>query len=135
MNDVMIYKIGLTRGIVFDLLSIVPDKEMTFEEIIEYLRSHPNDKFMYKFLINKLGEFDEEELNDLIESAKKANDLSLLAPLYEACISYDEFYSLREKFNDVDMKLLSGYTPLIYIRWSFDKNLKSTLLDGYVCTE
>jgi len=123
----MIYTIGLTRGIVFDLLSIMPGKEMTVEEIIAYLRSHPNDKFMYKHLINRLKEFDESELDELIEKAKKADDFSLLAPLYETCISYNEFYSLRKKFDDVDIHLLAKHTPLIYIRWSLDKNLESRL--------
>lgn len=115
------------RGIVFDLLSIVPYREFTLEEIIEYLRSHPNDKFMYRHLIERLREFDEDELNELIDSSKKASDFSLLAPLYEACISYDEFYSLRKKFDDLDIGLLTIYTPLIYIRWSLDKNLNSRL--------
>jgi len=123
----MIYTIGLTRGIVFDLLSIVPSKEMTVGEIIEYLRSHPNDKFMYKHLINRLEEFDEDELNELIEDAKKADDFSLLASLYETCISFNEFYGLRKKFDDIDIHLLAKHTPLIYIRWSLDKNLESRL--------
>jgi ribosomal protein S12 methylthiotransferase accessory factor len=123
----MIYTIGLTRGIVFDLLSIVPIKEMTVEEIIEYLRSCPNDKFMYKYLISRLEEFDESELDELIEKAKKADDFSLLASLYETCISYNEFYSLRKKFDDIDINLLSRHTPLIYIKWSLDKNLESRL--------
>ncbi len=127
MRDPMIYKIGLTRGIVFDLLSIVPYKEFTFEEMIEYLRSRPNDKFMYRHLIERLREFDEDELDELIDSAKKVKDFSLLAPLYEACISYDEFYSLKKKFDDLDITLLARYTPLIYIRWSLDKNIKSRL--------
>jgi YcaO-like protein with predicted kinase domain len=127
MNDLMVYKIGLNRGIVFDLLSIIPDKELTFEEIIEYLRSHPNDKFMYKHLIERLGELDEDELNELIEFSKKTKDFSLMAPLYEACISYTEFNSLRRKFDDVDINLLTRYTPLIYIKWSIDKHLKSRL--------
>lgn len=123
----MIYTIGLTRGIVFDLLSIAPSKEMTVEEIIEYLRSHPNDKFMYKYLISRLEEFDENELDELIEKAKKADDYSLLASLYETSISYNKFYSLRKKFDDIDIQLLARHTPLIYIRWSLDKNLSSRL--------
>lgn len=123
----MFYTLGLTRGIVFDLLSIVPSKEMSVEEIIEYLRSHPNDKFMYKHLISRLGEFDEEELDELIKRAKKTDDVPLLAPLYETCISYNEFYSLRKKFDDLDMHLLAKHTPLIYIRWSLDENLESRL--------
>jgi ribosomal protein S12 methylthiotransferase accessory factor len=125
--DLMIYTIGLTRGIVFDLLSIVPNKEMTVKEIIEYLRSHPNDKFMYKHLLNRLEEFDEEKLDELIEKAKKAEDFYLLATLYEACISYNEFYTLRKKFDDIDINILAKHTPLIYIRWSLDKNLESRL--------
>jgi len=123
----MIYKLGLTRGIVFDLLSIVPSKEMTVEEIIDYLRSHPNDKFIYKHLINQLGEFDEDEIDELIENAEKAGDFSLLAPLYETCISYNKFYRLRKKFDDVDIHKLARHTPLIYIRWSLDENLESRL--------
>jgi ribosomal protein S12 methylthiotransferase accessory factor len=123
----MIYTIELIRGIVFDLLSIVPAKELTVEEIIEYLRSRPNDKFMYKYLISRLEEFDESELGELIEKAKKADDFSLLACLYETCISYNTFYRLKEKFNDIDIHLLAGHTPLIYIRWSLDGNLESRL--------
>jgi ribosomal protein S12 methylthiotransferase accessory factor len=123
----MTYTIGLNRGIVFDLLSIAPSKEMTVEEIIEYLRSCPNDKFMYKYLISRLEEFDGNELDELIEKAKKADDFSLLASLYETCISYDELYSLRKKFDDIDIHLLLRHTPLIYIKWSLDKNLESRL--------
>ncbi len=123
----MIYTLTLTRGIVFDTLSIAPSKEMTFDEIIEYLRSHPNDKFMYKHLISYLEKFDEEDLNHLIEKAKKANDFSLLAPIYETCISYNKFYSLRNKFDNIDIQILTKYTPLIYIKWSLDKNLESRL--------
>ncbi|NWF52190.1 MAG: YcaO-like family protein [Nitrospirae bacterium] len=123
----MVYKIGLIRGIVFDLLTIIPDKELTFEEIFEYLRSRPNDKFMHKHLIERLGQLDEEDIGELIESAKKINDFSLLASLYETCISYAEFYNLRRKFDDIDIEILVRHTPLIYIRWSLDKNLKSRL--------
>ena len=125
--DFMIYTIGLTRGIVFDLLSIVPNKKMTVEEIIEYLRSRPNDKFMYKYLISRLETFDKDELDELIEKAKKAYDFSLLACLYETCISYNKFYNLRKKFDDIDIYLLAKHTPLIYIKWSLDKNLESRL--------
>ncbi|MDI6889473.1 MAG: YcaO-like family protein [Thermodesulfovibrionales bacterium] len=82
---------------------------------------------MYKYLINRLEEFDESELDELIEKAKRESDFSLLASLYETCISYNEFYSLRKKFDDVDIHQLSKHTPLIYIRWSLDKELESRL--------
>jgi len=113
------------RSTVFDLLSAVPTKEMAIEDIIAYLHSHPNDKFMHKYLISRLGEFSKDGLDQLIEKAKKREDFLLLASLYQTCISYPKFYNLRKKFDDIDLQTLADYTPLIYIRWSLDGNLEA----------
>ena len=121
----MFYQLRLMRSTVFDLLSAVPTREMTIEEIVEYLRSHHNDKFMYKYLINRLGALHENELDQLIEKAKKTDDFLWLASLYQTCISYGKFYNLRKKFDEIDLKMLADYTPLIYIRWFLDRNVEA----------
>lgn len=101
--------------------SCVPSEDMNVEEIIEYLRSNPNDEFMHKYLLDLLIECDEHGLERLIETAKKG-DFLLLASVYQAPILYRRFQNLRKKFEGIDIQNLASSTPLIYIRWSLDKN-------------
>lgn len=71
-SDFMIYllkHVGTEYGVGW--FSCVPSKDMNVEEIIEYLRSHPNDEFMHKYLLDLLIEYDEHELEQLIETAKE----------------------------------------------------------------
>jgi len=117
------YKAQLTLSTGFDLLSIVPVREISIKEILEYLHIHPNDKFMHKYLLYQLMKLSENELDELIEEAKKKDDLLSLACFYEICICYNKFFNLRKKFNDIDKKILAKHTPLIYIRWSLSENL------------
>ncbi len=104
--------------------SCLPAKNTSVMEAVEYLRNHPNDDFMHKYLLDLLGEFDEHDLEKLIEEGKKGNFL-LLASTYEASVLFEKFYNLQKKFEDIDIPKLANYTPLIYIKWSLDKNYLS----------
>lgn len=99
----------------------VPAKNTDVREALEYLRNHPNDDFMHKYLLDSLKELAEYDLEKLIEEGKKG-DLLLLASTYEASTLYEKFHNLQKKFKDVDIPSLANYTPFIYIKWSLDKN-------------
>lgn len=101
--------------------SCLPAKNTSVMEAVEYLRNHPNDDFMHKYLLDLLEELDEHELEKLIEKGERG-DFLLLASTYEASTLYEKFHNLQKKFEDVDIPSLANYTPFIYIKWSLDKN-------------
>ena len=98
----------------------MPCEEMEFESGLEYLREHPFDDFMHKYMLQQAATFGPNLVNRLIDRGKEG-DPYLLALMYELCIIHDRLKHLRERFDDVDIKGLSRYSPLIYIRWYLEK--------------
>jgi ribosomal protein S12 methylthiotransferase accessory factor len=123
-SEFMMYEMKFVRNSTgIGYFSCVPANDMGVDEIIEYLRDHPNDQFMHNYLLFRLVEFDEDELDTLIKAKK--DDYLLLAAVYETSILYDGFHAIRKKIEQGDVAQLARHTPLMFIRWALDKNCTS----------
>jgi ribosomal protein S12 methylthiotransferase accessory factor len=99
----------------------LPSDDLDFEAALEYIREHPYDDFMHKYLLELTGTFG-PNLVDLLIKEGKENDPYLLALMYETCILNDKLGAARARFDGIDVKQLAEYTPLIYINWSRRQN-------------
>ncbi|HID31644.1 MAG TPA: hypothetical protein EYP19_16805 [Desulfobacterales bacterium] len=95
----------------------LPSDDLEFEAALEYIREHPYDDFLHKYLLELTGTFG-PNLVDLLIKEGKENDPHLLALMYETCILNDKLHATRTRFDGIDVKQLAEYTPLIYINWS-----------------
>jgi len=119
----IVYKLNLkTTETGVGYFSCDPMKEISFEESIEYLRDHPYDTYMHKYLLDIIAKFDDAKTMQLIKVARQ-DDYTLSALLYEASLLYDKFTLIREYFKSEETKKLSACTPLNLI--------KSRLLDDH----
>jgi len=100
----------------------MPVEDLDFEDGLDYIREHPNDEFLHKYLLHLAGTFGPNLTRQLIERAKD-HDPHLMALMYEACILNDRLRALRNEFRKTDIKSLAKDTPLIYINWSLRKDL------------
>ena len=100
----------------------MPVEDLDFEDGLDYIREHPSDEFLHKYLLQLAGTFGPNLTRQLIERAKD-HDPHLMALMYEACILNDRLSALRNEFRGTDIKSLAKYTPLIYVNWSLRKDL------------
>ena len=100
----------------------MPVEDLDFEDGIDYIREHPKDEFLHKYLLQLAGTFGPNLTRQLIERGKN-HDPHLMALMYEACILNDRLSALRNEFRGTDIKSLAKYTPLIYVNWSLRKDL------------
>jgi ribosomal protein S12 methylthiotransferase accessory factor YcaO len=95
----------------------VPVEEVDFEVALDYLRDHPNDVFMHKYLLHEAGKFGPNLTRELIQGSIDEDPL-LAALMYEACVLNERLHSLTSEFSRIDVKALAQHSPLIYIKWS-----------------
>jgi len=100
----------------------LPVEDLDFEDGLDYIREHPNDEFLHKYLLHLAGTLGPNLTRQLIERGKN-DDPHLMALMYEACILNDRLRALRNEFRKTDIKSLAKYTPLIYVNWSLRKDL------------
>ncbi len=132
-SEFMMYEMKFVNNVVgIGYFSCVPTEEMTAQEILEYLKSHPNDQFMHNYLLFGLEECDEQEIERLIEVKK--DDLQFLAAVYQVTILCG-FDNVRRKLEQGDVSQLSKYTPLIFVRWALDKNHSARLFWANVLSD
>lgn len=93
-----------------------PVEPMTIDQECAYLRSHPNDDFMHKHLLDRICAYDASHVRQLLEEA--CNDPVLPALLYEAILTHEKFEELQHLLDRSAPDRLDGHTPLIYIRSS-----------------
>jgi len=94
----VVYKLGLKdteTGVGY--FSCGPIKEISFEESIEYLRAHPYDTFMHKYLLDIIAKYNKTEVAQLVEEVDK-NDYTLLALLYETSLLYNKSTLTKKYF-------------------------------------
>lgn len=101
--------------------SCQPEKKMSFENSLSYLREHPNDEFMHKELLSQIAAFENKKIKKLIHTALKDDPL-LLSLLYEATLLHEKFHSLQPLFPKEILGKLSSQTPLIYIKSSLQED-------------
>ena len=97
-----------------------PQEDLEFEDALEYIKNHPNDNFMHKYLLELAGKFGPNLTRQLIERGNE-NNLHLMALMYEACILNDRLHALISEFKGTDINALAQFTPLIYVNWSLKK--------------
>ena len=101
--------------------SCMPIEDLDFERALEYIHKHPYDDFMHKYLLDITGTFG-PNLADMLIKKGKQDDPYLLALMYETCILNEKLQALRTRFDEIDVKQLAEYTPLIYINWFLRQN-------------
>ncbi len=97
-----------------------PQENLDFEDALEYIKDHPNDDFMHKYLLELAGKFGPNLTRQLIERGKDKNP-HLMALMYEACMLNNRLHALTREFDGIDIKGLAQYTPLIYVNWTLKK--------------
>lgn len=102
--------------------SCTPEKELRFQRALEYLRQHPNDQFMHKYLLQQAAKLESEELRSLIQEGQRKGSSHLLALLYETCILNVRYQHIKDLFDTMDRTELAQNTPLIYVPWSMVKD-------------
>lgn len=122
-NEQMRYKLERkSTAVGVGWFSCIPEREIDFKKAFDYLREHPNDQFMHKYLLELTAKLEPEELKSLIEEGQKKSDLLLLSVMYEACVLNGRYQHLINAFEAIDTKDLALKSPLIYIPWSVVKN-------------
>jgi len=122
-NDLIKYKLerkGTEKGVGW--FACVPEKEIDFEKGLEYSRTHPNDQFMHKHILDMVATMEPEKLELLIQKGQEKGDLHLLAFMYETCVLHVRFQHLKKAFESIDIDKLAQCSPLIYIPWSLETN-------------
>lgn len=94
--------------------SCCPMEAVTTDAALAYLRAHPHDEFMHKYVLDRVCACDPEIVGQLIAQAQQ--DSIFLAILCEAVLSDKKFRALRSRFPKGEVRRLSNHTPLIYLK-------------------
>jgi ribosomal protein S12 methylthiotransferase accessory factor len=120
LSEFTMYKMKFVRNEAgVGSFACVPAKEMSIQQLLDYLKAHPNDQFMHNHLLFTLAEYDEDKLEDLIEQKKE--DIQFLAVAYEVSVLRG-FPDVRDKLEKMGARKLARHTPLIFARWALDKD-------------
>ncbi|MDY0307775.1 MAG: hypothetical protein RBR18_15200, partial [Desulfovibrionaceae bacterium] len=98
-----------------------PAQNLSFNDMLEYLREHPLDDFMHQFLLQGMSGHRTRKLEKLIDevtTGERRGDLVLAALLRETCLAHERFAHLLPRLDGLDPRELSENTPLIHIRSS-----------------
>lgn len=101
------------------MFAALPDVNLSFNEMVTYLRKHPYDDYMHEFVLQGLKEYRTRKLKKLIIEVMKEKgktDPVLTAVLYEACICHERQRPLLPLFDGLDPMSLVDHTPAIHIR-------------------
>ncbi len=94
----------------------VPIDEWDLDRAINYLEDHPYDVFMHKYVLERLGNLEPEEFGRFVKDNKNSKPF-LEALIYEAWSKNWKFEAAGIKLEEMNLKRLVHYTPLIDIRW------------------
>jgi ribosomal protein S12 methylthiotransferase accessory factor YcaO len=101
------------------MFAALPDVNLSFNEMSDYLRKHPFDDYMHEFVLQGFKEFRPRKLEKLIREVmtdKGASDPAMAAVMYEACICHQRLAPLLPLFDGIDPTALLAHTPAIHIR-------------------
>nr|WP_321514139.1 YcaO-like family protein [uncultured Pseudodesulfovibrio sp.] len=101
------------------MFAAIPDANLSFNEMTDYLRKHPYDDYMHQFVLQGFKDFRTRKLQKLIKEVMKDNGQSdpiLTAVMYEACICHSRQASLLPLFDGLNSASLLDFTPAIHIR-------------------
>jgi len=94
--------------------SCCPKADMGIDDALAYLRVHPCDEFMHKYVLDRVCDCNEGIVAQIIQQARQDHIFSAI--LCEAVLSDGKFKSLRSSFDKDEVKQLSNHTPLIYLK-------------------
>ena len=118
LSEFMMYKMKFVSNVAgVGSFTCVPAKEMSIQQALDYLKTHPNDQFMHNYLLFTLAEYDANRLEGLIE--KKEEDIQFLSAAHEVSILRG-FHDVRSKLEKMGARKLAGHTPLIFAKWALD---------------
>ncbi|MCM0756343.1 YcaO-like family protein [Desulfovibrio aminophilus] len=98
-----------------------PAQNLSFNDMLDYLREHPLDDFMHQFLLQGMSGHRTRKLEKLIDevtTGERKGDLVLAALLRETCLAHERFAHLLPRLEGLDPRELAAHTPLIHIRSS-----------------
>jgi len=101
------------------MFAALPDVNLSFNEMMAYLRKHPYDDYMHEFVLQGFKNFRTKKLEKLIIQVMKdkgQSDPIMAAILYEACICHERQRPLLGLFAGIDPQRLVDFTPAIHIR-------------------
>ena len=93
----------------------VPADSMSFPEAVAYLRAHPLDDFMHKYILGFVNTWSQDQLAAALEDLVPDDD-TIRALVLEAALLNPGFGPLLARFSPKDIERLAGRSPLIYIR-------------------
>lgn len=101
------------------MFAALPDVNLSFNAMVDYLRKHPYDDYMHEFVLQGFKDFRPRKLEKLIKETMRdggKSDPIMTAIMYEACICHERLHSLLELFGDLAPMTLVDHTPAIHIR-------------------
>lgn len=100
-------------------VSCIPSENISFTDVIAYLKEHPFDEFMHKYALEHIATIDQKRFKNLLREAihETIQCPVLAALLYEATIVHGKFSKLQHSFPANAPEELCAYTPLIIIQW------------------
>ena len=113
----MVYELRLeTTEAGVGFFDAFPERPLPPPEALAYLKAHPNDEFMRKYVLRMLGQMDEEEFHALVSRAIEADPPEFQALLFEACLFQAKFVQFAGLFEDGILPALEKLTPLPLLR-------------------
>jgi len=96
--------------------SCIPEGNLSFTDLAVALREHPNDQFLRRYALERMGDLAPDELIALVETGGEHRPMfrSLAA---EATVVFTKFEPLRERLPGNRLETLVRTSPLIYLRW------------------
>ena len=91
-------------------------KQTIRERILAYLRQHPMDSFMHKFVLDRLATFEVEKIRTRLEETD-GHDPVLEALLHEAILLYPHLSELQSALAPERTTVLAAHTPRIFLPW------------------
>lgn len=96
-----------------------PVQNLSFNDMVQYLREHPFDSYMHQFLLQTMGGHRTRKLEKLIDeitTGDKRGDRVLAALLYETCLAHQRYTHLLPRLTALDPAELAEATPGVHIR-------------------
>ncbi len=87
------------------------------QEALDQLKAAPNDVFLRRFVISRMGEMEPEDFDQLCAGAIQEAPHAFQALLFESALSHERFTGIAVRFEEeADREALAEATPLPLIR-------------------
>ena len=93
----------------------IPRKDLGFDRMLAYARTHPNDEFMRRHLLRTIGAWEGPHLKEYVEAAGP-QDGFLRVLLWEACQLRSDSGKWRRHFPPKILKILAGLSPQVDLK-------------------